>query len=664
VAISRSASRSAGSLAAVCASAALLITVVPAPAATADDAGAVITVDNISAGQTISGTADVTFTVQGDPDDEPTSAVVSISGYGPGTGTVKRTIALAAGDCLPSCTLHAALDTTATEQFGGATNGVAVPLVNDGSRDLHIEVNSPRPRTVTSDTTVTVDNNEPVVSLPDLPADDNAAWAAHQAIGLDADDQLALRAVASGANGVSGVRFFSSSSAWPAPVDLTDTDGNGEWTGTVDTSAVKPGLWLQQWVVAYDKDGRAGTPVLADTLVDHGFTITPQLASVIHPVMGAISLSYAYPSALNKAFPANLNYAYPVSNTVLLDGETLATTPVNKYTYEGDTNVLIAELGDNPLPYGAHTLTFDTVDNRGAHGRAEVPVTVVSSVEPTWTAGFSDFPVAGHTWKAAATTSAEDGISRAQSWTLAVDGTTVSTGSYPAQPSGSWKAVDPGLHEVELTIVSQYGDTTTRTEPLRVLAATSTKLTGPATSTYGAKATYTAKVTKTGGTAAAGAKVGFQFKAAGTTAWKTVATATADSTGTAAFTATASRNGVWRAVTAAKNLAWVASTSSSLTTKVKATLTVKKPATKAARGKTLAFTATSSPYVKGALVLFQRQKSDGTWTTLTSTTLSSSGTATGKITFSRTGTWKLRAYRPETTRLADTYSTTWTVTVS
>ncbi|WP_405725637.1 hypothetical protein OG607_21270 [Streptomyces sp. NBC_01537] len=660
-------SRSAGYLTAACASAALLITAAPAPFAMADDAGAVITFDNISAGQTISGTADVTFTVQGDPDDEPTSAVVSISGYGPGTGTVKQTIALAAGDCLPSCTLHAALDTTATQQFGGTTNGVAVPLVNDGSRDIHIEVNSPRPRTVTADTTVTVDNNEPVVSLPDLPADDNAAWATHQAIGLSADDTLSLRAVASGDNGVSGVRFFSSSSAWPAPVDLTDPDGDGVWTGTVDTSAVPSELYLQQWVVAYDKDGRAGTPVLADTLVDHGFTLTPQLASVINPGMGSIALSYAYPKGLTKAFPSDLNYAYPVSTSLLLDGKALVTTPVWGYTYEGDTAGLSVTLGDNVLPYGAHTLTFDAVDNRGAHGRTEVPVTVVSSVEPTWTAGFSDFPVAGHTWKAAATTSAEDGISRAESWTLAVDGTTVSTGSYPAQPSGSWKAVDPGVHEVKLTIVSQYGDTTTSELPLRVLAATSTKLTGPATITYGGKAAYTAKVTKTGGTAAAGAKVSFQFKAAGTTTWKTAATRTADSAGKAAFTTTASRNGVWRAVTAAKNLAWVASTSSNLTTKVKAKLTVKTPATKAARGRTVAFTASSSPLVKGTPVLFQRQKSDGTWVTLTSTTLTGSGTtgtATGKITFSRTGTWKLRVYRPATTRLADTYSATWTVKVS
>jgi hypothetical protein len=248
-----------------------------------------------------------------------------------------------------------------------------------------------------------------------------------------------------------------------------------------------------------------------------------------------------------------------------------------------------------------------------------------------------------------------------------VDGTTVSTGSYPAQPSGSWKAVDPGLHEVKLTIVSQYGDTTTRDLPLRVLAATSTKLTGPATTTYGAKAAYTAKVTKTGATAAAGAKVSFQFKAAGTTTWKTAATRTADSTGKAAFTTTASRNGVWRAVTAAKNLAWVASTSSTLTTKVKATLTVNKPATKAARGRTVAFTASSSPYVKGAPMLFQRQKSDGTWVTLTGAPLTGSGTtgtATAKIAFSRTGTWKLRVYRPVTTRLADTYSATWTVKVS
>ncbi|MFF0014672.1 hypothetical protein [Streptomyces sp. NPDC005374] len=665
-------SRSVRSLA-VAASTAVLCAAALAPAAVADDTGAVITFDGmssdaggdgtVSAGQTVTGTTDVTFTVHADPDDEPTDAVVGITGSNQyqGTGTVQQTIALSPGQCLPSCTLHATLDTAATRQFGGSTNGVAAPLVNDGANSVHIEVDSPRPRTVTADTAVTVDNNRPVVTLPDLPGED--AWTNHEPVGLSADGELSLRATATGANGVSRVRYFSSNSTWPAPVDLTAPASGATWTTTLDTSAVRAGLWAGEvFVVAYDKDGRAGSPVRAAALVDHGFTIMPKLDTVIHPGETPVIVNYAYPSALNKTFPSNLNYAYPVSTTVSLDGKAQTTTPVGAYTYQGNTDGFIADL--DQLPYGTHTLTFDSVDNRGAHGRVDLPVRVVSDVTPTWTGGFQDFPVAGSSRTYAATTSAADGVSRAEHWTLDVDGTTFATGSYPARPSGTWKTTTTGVHTVTLTIVSQYGDTTVSTMPIRVLAATTTALTGPATSTYGHKAAFTATVARTGAKPASGAKVSFQYKRAGTTVWKTQATVTADSTGRATYTTTARHNGAWRAVTAAKNLTWASSTSKTLTSHVKAVLTVSRPAAKAVHGKPVSFTAHSSPYVKGTALRFQARKKDGTWVTLTSATLSTGGSATAKITFPRAGTWTLRVYRPATTDLTDTYSSTWTVKVS
>jgi hypothetical protein len=665
-------SRSVRSLA-VAASAAVLCAVAPVPAAVADDTGAVVTFDgvssdaggdgSVSAGQMISGTTDVTFTVHADPDDEPTEAVVSITGSTvyQGTGTVRQTFSLSPGDCLPACTLHASLDTAATQQFGGSANGVAAPLVNDGANSIDVEVDSPRPRTVTAHTAVTVDNGRPVVTLPDLPGDD--AWTTHKPVGLSADDELSLRATATGDNGVSHVRYFSSGRAWPAPVDLTAPASGATWTTRLDTSAVPAGLYAGGvYVVAYDEDGRAGSPVRADTLVDHGFTITPKIGTVLHPGETPVSVRYAYPSALDKAFPSNLIYAYPVSTTVSLDGKAQATTPVGTYTYEGNTEGFLTDLGQ--LPYGAHTLAFDTVDNRGAHGRSDLPVRVVSSVEPTWTNGFQDFPTAGSSRTYTATTSAADGVSRAEHWTLDVDGTTFATGSYPAQPSGTWKTTTPGVHDVTLTIVSQYGDTTVSSVPIRVLAATTTQLTGPATSTYGRKATFTATVTQTGAKPAAGAKVSFQYKRAGTTAWKTRATVTADSTGKTSYATTATYNGAWRAVTSAKNLTWASSTSKSLTSHVKAVLTVSKPAATVVHGRPASYTALSSPYVKGTALRFQSRQKNGTWVTLTSATLSTSGSATAKITFSHTGTWTLRAYRPGTTDLTDTYSSSWTVKVS
>lgn len=78
----------------------------------------------------------------------------------------------------------------------------------------------------------------------------------------------------------------------------------------------------------------------------------------------------------------------------------------------------------------------------------------------------------------------------------------------------------------------------------------------------------------------------------------------------------------------------------------------------------MSFTARSSPYVKGTTLRFQARQKDGTWVTLTSTTLSSTGSATTKITFSHAGTRTLRVYRPGTTDLTAPSSSSWTVKVS
>jgi len=655
---------------------ACLAAVVLASPASADTSGSgtAVSIDSLTSdhdssgtvtpGQTVTGTADVTFAVHADPDFEPYAAVVSIAGHPVtnGTGQVSRRIDLASGDCLPSCTLHAALDTAATKTFGGADT-IAAPLVDDGANDIRVEVLTARPTITTATADVTVDNHRPVVTLPDLPGDD--AWENFKPVGLTADQRLNLRAIATDTGGgVSRVEYFSDHQAWPAASDLADSDGDGTWTGTVDTSKITPALWHSAYVVAFDNQGRAGSPVRALTLVDHGFTVTPAVQTVTRNAPSTVTLTYKYPGSLAQPSPRNLNYAYPVTTRVTLDDKLLGATPVTDFTYAGNPDRFYARLGDKPLPYGKHTLTFDVTDNRGAHGTTDVPITVVSGIDPTWTAGFDAFPVAGKTWKVAATTHAADGISRAQRWTLTVDGKTISTGTYPTQPSGTWTTGTPGLHDVSLTTISQFGDSSVTTQPLRVLAATTTKLTGPALTTYGGKQTLTATVTQTGSKPAAGAQVSLQFRPAGSATWTTVTKVTADSKGTARVTTTAKRNGAWRAVTAAKNLAWASSTSSTVTGQVKATLSLKSPATKAHHGKSVAYTAVSSPYAAGTKIQYQIRKSNGTWTTLTTATLATNGTATGKVTFAHTGTYTLRAYRPATTTLAASFSSTCTVHVN
>ncbi|MET8137454.1 hypothetical protein [Streptomyces sp. NPDC005251] len=122
-----------------------------------------------------------------------------------------------------------------------------------------------------------------------------------------------------------------------------------------------------------------------------------------------------------------------------------------------------------------------------------------------------------------------------------------------------------------------------------------------------------------------------QFRPEGSTAWSTIAKATVDSKGTARFTTTAKRNGTWRAITAEKKLTWATSTSAAVTGKVKATLTVKSPATGVHHGKSVTYHATSTPYVSGTKIYFQVRKGDGTWTTLVAAGLGSDGTAAGQV---------------------------------
>ena len=180
-----------------------------ADAADAADAATAVTIDSVTSDydashaenpdRTVTGTADVTFTVHAaDTGAEPYAAVVSISGYGAGTGEVSRRIDLAPGDCLPSCTLHAALDTAATKPFPGAET-IAAPLVEDGANDIRVEVLTARPSTTAATADVTVDNDRPTVTLPDLPGDD--AWTDHKPVGLTADGELKLRAVTTRSSG-------------------------------------------------------------------------------------------------------------------------------------------------------------------------------------------------------------------------------------------------------------------------------------------------------------------------------------------------------------------------------------------------------------------------------------------------------------------------------
>ena len=165
-----------------------------------------------------------------------------------------------------------------------------------------------------------------------------------------------------------------------------------------------------------------------------------------------------------------------------------------------------------------------------------------------------------------------------------------------------------------------------------------------------------------------GRQVAAQFQAAGSSTWKTVATAVTSTGGAVSTSVKPSGRGDWRlayAGTAGSDTAagWLPTTSSNTFVQVRGAVTAHLSASRVARGATVTVTGAFSPAEGGTAVYLQKWNGR-TWTTVTSTRQSSAGTVSVRPRETVHGTVRYRLYKAATNRIAATATQTLTVTVN
>lgn len=192
----------------------------------------------------------------------------------------------------------------------------------------------------------------------------------------------------------------------------------------------------------------------------------------------------------------------------------------------------------------------------------------------------------------------------------------------------------------------------------------STKLTisAPAKVTYGTKVTVSGRLTTSSGAAVPGKKVVLQWRAAGSTAWQSVASGTTSSTGAVALGYTPKVNGSFR-LYAPSSWSYLASASSAVTTQVAWRVAATFDDATVSRGTTVRLRGSVAPIRSGTTVQRQRYIS-GSWVTVASTTVRSDGTYSFSFTWYTAGTYTYRVRVPGTTLNATGYSKTLKLYVS
>ena len=191
----------------------------------------------------------------------------------------------------------------------------------------------------------------------------------------------------------------------------------------------------------------------------------------------------------------------------------------------------------------------------------------------------------------------------------------------------------------------------------------STKLTiaAPTAVTYGTAATVSGTLATTSGTPVSGQKVMLQWRAAGTTTWRTVATGTTSSTGSVSLRYSPAANGSFR-LSAPSSWSYLASSSVTVSTQVRWRVSAALADATVNRGATIRLTGKVAP-VRGTTVQRQRYV-NGAWTTVASTTVRSDGTYGFSFTWKTAGTYTYRVVVPGTSLNATGYSPTQKVYVS
>jgi spore germination protein len=182
-----------------------------------------------------------------------------------------------------------------------------------------------------------------------------------------------------------------------------------------------------------------------------------------------------------------------------------------------------------------------------------------------------------------------------------------------------------------------------------VLSATAPKIV-----TYGTRVTVSGKLTTSSGAAAPGQKVTLQWRAAGSTAWQSVASGTTSSTGAVAIAYTPKHNGSFR-LASSTSWSYLASTSSAVNTQVRWRASAKFTDATVRRGTTVRLGGSVGPTRSGTTV--QRQRLiNGTWSVVGSTKVRSDGTYSFSFSWNTAGTYTYRVRVPGTSLNALSYT--------
>ena len=436
----------------------LLVSLATVPAASASTSVPSVIISNLTNGQTVSGAVEVDATITPTPDAPAQKVTFSI---GLGVNTIEQAITLAPGQCDTTCTVSWTGNTAQVLPY--RTGGSPIPETPDGSAQVNVMVQS-EIGDFGATTPVTIDNHRPtlVPAAGSLTSEGTLVGKGDQTVELAVNP--AVSATAPNGSTLTSVEFESPVNPELPVIDFTPSADRTTWTATVDTSSLPAALYGGA-IVATDSNGVASAPLQAVLLVDHGFKLTlPGGSSVVTgPEMTIPTLNYLYPG-LTSCYSGPLE-AWPTRVDILLDGKSWYSTPAPGISGDLGANGcdFPASIGQPPaLPFGHHTLTYVVTDSVGVQESVTQNVTVALPLNSTWPTTPMSVAV-GRAVTLTPKVTAPDGFSQLKSWVIALNGTTLASGSYPTQPTLHWTTPANRTEYGQLTLTTTSDSGLTRT---------------------------------------------------------------------------------------------------------------------------------------------------------------------------------------------------------
>lgn len=483
-------------------------------------------------------------------------------------------------------------------------------------------------------------------------------------VAREADEVLDVRLYAGPASAENTTPVLHTTTSWS-----TAPNAEGRYTGSahLDTSALPEGDYVL-YMKSRNSDDQWGAQGGAGLLVRHTPAVTVEPA-------GSPLQSVGDTTVVGARLMRPLATVWS-SLRVSVDGSTPQVLSNPSWNAPADTRkpVTGSAILPQPLSPGTHTITTEVLDSAG--DRIGQPGTSTVRVVEFKDESASVPPlVLGQTSYVTLSGTAPTGLTYESCYFgfhertgMVSGGGACVPGSTSYSMSMAWTPQAVGAGKVEFANTSTQGPHgPTHTIPITVYARRSAALSAPSSSAYGARLTAAVSVrdvkTLAGSPVVApGVSVSLQRKAAGTTTWFTIASGRTNSYGSVALPFTNSVNGRLRAVVASTVPGRTITTSEPTLTSVSTVSWSSLPSW--VRSGSAAYAAVyAKPYEKGASVRVQARRIGGTWVTVGSANVGTSGYAKAGFRLYSRGTWEVRVVRTATTGHSTGYSSTRRITV-